>query len=66
MNYHEEDDSEILERSRIERAQIVAKYDKGRDKGAVIDEWEDPKFEDYHKRDRFGFIHDQRLPDVGK
>ena len=56
MNYHEEDDSESLERSRIERAQIVAKYDKGRDKGAVIDEWEDPKFEDYHKRDRFGFI----------
>lgn len=66
MNYHEENESEILERSRIEREQIVAKYDKGRDKGAVIDEWEDPKFEDYHKRDRFGFIHDQRLPDVGK
>ena len=52
----QETESELLERSRIERAQIVAKYDKGRDKGAQIDEWEDPKFEEYHKRDRFGFI----------
>jgi len=62
----DESESELLERSRIERQQIVAKYDRGREKGAEIDEWEDPKFEVYHKQDRFGFIHDQRLPDVGK
>jgi len=62
----QESESELLERSRIERQQIVAKYDRGREKGAHIDEWEDPTFEEYHKKDRFGFIHDQRLPEQGK
>ena len=55
-NKMDESESELLERSRIERQQIVAKYDRGREKGAEIDEWEDPKFEEYHKKDRFGFI----------
>ena len=32
------------------------RYDLGRDEGAVIDEWEDPGFEVYHKKDRYGFI----------
>ena len=50
--------------SREERKQIVEKYDKGREEGAVIDDWEDPKFEIYHQQDRYGFIHDQRLPEI--
>ena len=47
-----------------ERRQIVERYDLGREDGAVIDDWEDPKFEIYHKTDRFGFITDMRLPDA--
>ena len=46
----QESESELLERSRIERQQIVAKYDRGREKGAEIDEWEDPKFEEYQNK----------------
>ena len=37
---------------REERKQIVERYDKGRDDGVVIDDWEDPKFEIYHTQDR--------------
>ena len=39
------DDEEIAERTRKERADIVRKYDIGREEGAVIDPWEDPDFE---------------------
>nr|XP_022293147.1 USP6 N-terminal-like protein isoform X2 [Crassostrea virginica] len=46
-----------------ERREIVAKYDKGREEGAEIDPWEDPAFEVYHVLDRWGFIHDHRLPE---
>ncbi|XP_013398164.2 USP6 N-terminal-like protein [Lingula anatina] len=53
---------ELLKRAEKERAEIVAKYDKGREEGADIDPWEDPAFEVYHVTDRYGFIHDQRLP----
>ena len=39
------DEEEIAERTRKERADIVKKYDIGREEGAVIDPWEDPDFE---------------------
>jgi len=39
----------------------VERYDQGRDEGAEIDDWEDPKNEKYHTTDRYGFIHDRRL-----
>ncbi|XP_076041759.1 USP6 N-terminal-like protein [Oratosquilla oratoria] len=55
-------DDELLVRAREERAAIVARYDLGRDEGAVIDPWEDPEYEVYHMTDRYGFIHDNRLP----
>ncbi|OQV20514.1 USP6 N-terminal-like protein [Hypsibius exemplaris] len=45
-----------------ERREIVARYDRGRDDNVAIDPWEDPQWEVYHKKDRYGFIHDQRLP----
>ena len=52
----DESERELLFRSRQERRAIVAKYDKGREPGAEIDDWEDPKNELYHSQDRFGFI----------
>ena len=51
-----ESEIELLQRSREERRQIVAKYDKGRESGAKIDDWEDPSTEIYHTQDRYGFI----------
>ncbi|XP_043944238.1 USP6 N-terminal-like protein isoform X2 [Protopterus annectens] len=44
-----------------ERAEIVAKYDKGTD-GASIDPWEDADFHLYKVTDRFGFLHKEELP----
>ncbi|XP_041352559.1 USP6 N-terminal-like protein [Gigantopelta aegis] len=57
-------DYEEIQRAAKERAEIVAKYDKGREEGAQIDPWEDPLFEVYHVTDRYGFIHDTPLPEV--
>ncbi|XP_048409681.1 USP6 N-terminal-like protein isoform X1 [Stegostoma tigrinum] len=44
-----------------ERAEIVSKYDKGRE-GAKIDPWEDADFHIYKITDRFGFLHEKELP----
>ncbi|XP_038667773.1 USP6 N-terminal-like protein isoform X2 [Scyliorhinus canicula] len=44
-----------------ERAEIVSKYDKGRE-GAKIDPWEDADFHIYKITDRFGFLHAEELP----
>ncbi|NXJ51854.1 US6NL protein, partial [Spizaetus tyrannus] len=40
-----------------EKAEIVAKYEKGRQEGAQIDPWEDADFTLYKVTDRFGFLH---------
>ncbi|XP_064308473.1 USP6 N-terminal-like protein [Phalacrocorax carbo] len=45
-----------------EKAEIVAKYEKGRKEGAQIDPWEDADFTLYKVTDRFGFLHEQELP----
>jgi len=55
-------EEEMVRRTQEERMQIVERYDLGREEGAVIDDWEDPKLEIYHTQDRFGFILDRRLP----
>ncbi|NXV76236.1 US6NL protein, partial [Atlantisia rogersi] len=39
-----------------EKAEIVAKYEKGRQAGAQIDQWEDADFALYKVTDRFGFL----------
>ncbi|NWU97814.1 US6NL protein, partial [Upupa epops] len=39
-----------------EKAEIVAKYEKGRQEGAPIDPWEDADFTLYKVTDRFGFL----------
>ncbi|KAG0712358.1 USP6 N-terminal-like protein [Chionoecetes opilio] len=55
-------EEELLIRAREERGNIVGRYILGREEGALIDPWEDPEFEVYHTTDRYGFIHDTRLP----
>ncbi|XP_065611172.1 USP6 N-terminal-like protein [Cyrtonyx montezumae] len=45
-----------------EKAEIIAKYEKGRQAGAAIDPWEDADFTLYKVTDRFGFLHEQELP----
>ncbi|CAG7722992.1 unnamed protein product [Allacma fusca] len=57
-----ETEDEWIDKAEEERLGIIAKYDKGREKGAQIDPWEDPAFEIYHVTDAYGFIHDNRLP----
>lgn len=52
----------MVARANEERAKLFQRYDRGRDEGAEIDPWEDPAFEIYHQTDRYGFIHDKRLP----
>ncbi|XP_045783986.1 USP6 N-terminal-like protein isoform X2 [Maniola jurtina] len=53
----------LLARASEERERIFQRYERGRENLAgQIDPWEDPEFEDYHKTDRYGFIHDERLP----
>ncbi|CAN9508514.1 unnamed protein product [Ophioblennius macclurei] len=45
-----------------ERAEIVAKYDKGKD--ATVEPWEDANFHLYQEVDRFGFVHEEQLPSL--
>ncbi|NWX64489.1 US6NL protein, partial [Promerops cafer] len=45
-----------------EKAEIVAKYEKGRQEGAQIDQWEDADFTLYKVTDRFGFLQLNGLP----
>ncbi|CAH1647666.1 unnamed protein product [Spodoptera littoralis] len=53
----------LLARASEERERIFQRYERGRENLiGQIDPWEDPEFEDYHKTDRYGFIHDERLP----
>uniref|UniRef100_A0A4W5JE07 USP6 N-terminal like n=1 Tax=Hucho hucho TaxID=62062 RepID=A0A4W5JE07_9TELE len=44
-----------------ERAEIVSKYDKGKE-GATVEPWEDASFHLYKVIDRFGFVHENDLP----
>ncbi|CAL8359906.1 unnamed protein product [Lota lota] len=43
-----------------ERAEIITKYDKGRQEG--VDPWEDADYKVYKVTDRFGFMHEEELP----
>lgn len=45
-----------------ERAEIISKYDKGRQEGVDIDPWEDADYSIYKVTDRFGFLHEKELP----
>lgn len=56
------DEAAMVARANEERLKLFQRYDRGREPGAEIDPWEDPAFEIYHQTDRYGFIHDKRLP----
>lgn len=56
------DEELLLSRAREERVKIFERYDRGRSAENQIDPWEDPAFEIYHQTDKYGFIHDERLP----
>ncbi|CAJ0948646.1 unnamed protein product [Ranitomeya imitator] len=45
-----------------ERADIISKYERGRQTGVEIDPWEDADFALYKVTDRFGFLHEHELP----
>ncbi|KAJ7998097.1 hypothetical protein DPEC_G00219030 [Dallia pectoralis] len=45
-----------------ERADIISKYDKGRQGGVQIEPWEDADYSIYKVTDRHGFLHDEELP----
>ncbi|XP_041444392.1 USP6 N-terminal-like protein isoform X1 [Xenopus laevis] len=55
------EDQDVAFKAAQERADIVAKYDRGRE-GAKIDPWEDADFLLYKVTDRFGFLHKEELP----
>ncbi|KAK4337298.1 hypothetical protein RND71_043584 [Anisodus tanguticus] len=47
-----------------EMKNIIDKYEKGREKILdIIDDWEDPTNEIYQVTDRYGFVHDNKLPE---
>ncbi|XP_060924525.1 USP6 N-terminal-like protein [Limanda limanda] len=45
-----------------ERADIILKYDTGRQGGVEVDPWEDADYSVYKVTDRFGFMHEDELP----
>ncbi|XP_067236534.1 USP6 N-terminal-like protein isoform X1 [Chanodichthys erythropterus] len=45
-----------------ERAEIIEKYEKGRQEGVHIKPWEDADYSIYKVTDRFGFLHEEELP----
>lgn len=53
--------SEIDEDYEKTRRNIVAKYDRGYDENAEIDDWEDANFFVYKVTDRYGFLHKNQL-----
>ncbi|GAB0090019.1 Rab-GTPase-TBC domain [Sergentomyia squamirostris] len=56
------DEDALVARANEEREKLFQRYERGREAGAEIDPWEDPGYEVYHQTDRYGFIHDCRLP----
>ncbi|XP_074181092.1 USP6 N-terminal-like protein isoform X3 [Rhinolophus sinicus] len=57
----EDSDQDVALKLAQERAEIVAKYDRGRE-GAEIEPWEDADYLVYKVTDRFGFLHEEELP----
>ncbi|XP_051975777.1 USP6 N-terminal-like protein [Xyrauchen texanus] len=45
-----------------ERAEIIAKYEKGRQEGVHINSWEDADYNIFKFTDRLGFLHEEELP----
>ncbi|SPP75768.1 USP6 N-terminal-like protein isoform X2 [Drosophila guanche] len=52
----------LVRRAEDEREEIVKRYELGLDPTNIVDPWENPTFEIYHITDKYGFMHDSRLP----
>ncbi|XP_017069325.1 USP6 N-terminal-like protein isoform X1 [Drosophila eugracilis] len=52
----------LVKRAEDEREDIFRRYELGLDPSNVVDSWENPTFELYHITDKYGFMHDSRLP----
>ncbi|XP_034103020.1 USP6 N-terminal-like protein isoform X3 [Drosophila nasuta] len=52
----------LVKRAEDEREDIFNRYELGLDPNNVVDSWENPTFEIYHITDKYGFMHDSRLP----
>ncbi|KAH8300636.1 hypothetical protein KR018_000482 [Drosophila ironensis] len=52
----------LVKRAEDEREGIFRRYDLGLDPSNKVDSWENPTFEIYHITDKYGFMHDSRLP----
>ncbi|TDG45296.1 hypothetical protein AWZ03_008265 [Drosophila navojoa] len=52
----------LVKRAEDEREDIFKRYELGLDPHNVVDSWENPTFEIYHITDKYGFMHDSRLP----
>ncbi|XP_018790100.1 PREDICTED: USP6 N-terminal-like protein isoform X2 [Bactrocera latifrons] len=59
-----DDQEALLQRAADEREAIFNRYSLGLDPTNVVDPWENPTFELYHITDKYGFMHDSRLPDT--
>ncbi|XP_054090887.1 USP6 N-terminal-like protein isoform X2 [Zeugodacus cucurbitae] len=59
-----DDQEALLQRAADEREAIFNRYTLGLDPKNVVDPWENPTFELYHITDKYGFMHDSRLPDT--
>lgn len=55
-------EADMVARANGEREKLYQRYDHGREPGAEIDPWEDPALDVYQRSDRYGFVHDERLP----
>ncbi|KAH8402340.1 hypothetical protein KR009_011433 [Drosophila setifemur] len=52
----------LVKRAEDEREDIFRRYALGLDPTNVVDSWENPTYEIYHITDKYGFMHDSRLP----
>ncbi|XP_053965032.1 USP6 N-terminal-like protein isoform X2 [Anastrepha ludens] len=59
-----DDQEALLQRAADEREAIFNRYSLGLDPKNVVDPWENPTYELYHITDKYGFMHDSRLPDT--
>ncbi|KAL9922344.1 USP6 N-terminal-like protein isoform 1-T1 [Glossina fuscipes fuscipes] len=60
----DEEQQALLKRASEERELIFHRYSLGLDPNNEVDPWENPTYEIYHITDKYGFMHDSRLPDT--
>ncbi|XP_023160058.1 USP6 N-terminal-like protein isoform X1 [Drosophila hydei] len=61
-NQQQQQQYALVKRAEDEREDIFKRYELGLDPHNIVDSWENPTFEIYHITDKYGFMHDSRLP----